>query len=166
MNERSPKETIKVAGNQKEDATRYQKPWEDQPYQFLVYPSTSPRRERLYLPLSTRSSSPHPHDAQPILPQGRQAKGGLYLKQKRPVKRMAKDYYLPKNKPPSSKKWSKRKRMQILSYHLPWHTTYLLGGSLPQKRLSDLLPKKIDIKNQRLMLSAIRQASAIPIYPA
>ena len=76
MNERSPKETIKVAGYQKEDATRYQKPWEDQPYQFLVYPSTSPRRERLYLPLSTRSSNPHPHDAQPILPQGRQAKGG------------------------------------------------------------------------------------------
>jgi hypothetical protein len=61
-----------------------------------VYPSTSLRKERLYLPLSTRSSSPHPHDAQPILPQGRQAKGGLYLKQKRPVKRMAKDYYLPK----------------------------------------------------------------------
>ena len=60
MNERSPKETIKVAGNQKEDATLYQKPGENQPYQFLVYPSTSPRRERLYLPLSTRSSSPHP----------------------------------------------------------------------------------------------------------
>ena len=96
MNERSPKETIKVAGNQQEDATLYKKPGENQPYQFLVYPSTSPRRERLYLPLSTRSSSPHPHDAQPILPQGRQAKGGLYLKQKRPVKRMAKNYYLPK----------------------------------------------------------------------
>ena len=76
MNERSPKETTKVAGNQKEDATLYKKPGENQPYQFLVYPSTSPRRERLYLPLSTRSSSPHPHDAQPILPQGRQAKGG------------------------------------------------------------------------------------------
>jgi hypothetical protein len=26
MNERSPKETIKVAGNQKEDATLYQEP--------------------------------------------------------------------------------------------------------------------------------------------
>jgi len=60
MNERSPKETIKVAGNQKEDATLYKKPGENQPYQFLVYPSTSLRKERLYLPLSTRPSSPHP----------------------------------------------------------------------------------------------------------
>ena len=165
MNERSPKETIKVAGYQKEDATRYQKPWEDQPYQFLVYPSTSPRRERLYLPLSTRSSNPHPTmTSQSSLKEGK-------LKEETPktketCQKDGKELLPSKNKPPSSKKWSKRKRMQILSYHLPWHRTYLLGGSLPQKRLSDLLPKKIDIKNQRLMLSAIRQASAIPIYPA
>jgi len=80
-----------------------------------VYPSTSPRRERLYLPLSTRSSSPHPHDAQPILPQGRQAKGGLYLKQKRPVKRMAKDYYLPRT-----------------SHHLQKSEAKGRGASIPQ----------------------------------
>ena len=48
MNERSPKETIKVAGNQKEDATLYKKPGENQPYQFLVYPSASLRKKRLY----------------------------------------------------------------------------------------------------------------------
>ena len=52
---------------------------------------------------------------QPILPQGRQAKGGLYLKQKRPVKRMAKDYYLPRT-----------------SHHLQKSEAKGRGASIPQ----------------------------------
>ena len=103
MNERSPKETIKVAGNQKEDATLYKKPGENQPYQFLVYPSTSPRRERLYLPLSTRSSSPHPTmTSQSSLKEGK-------LKEETPktketCQKDGKGLLPSKNKPPSSKK--------------------------------------------------------------
>jgi hypothetical protein len=53
------------------------------------------KRETILTSFNQAFESPL-HDAQPILPQGRQAKGGLYLKQKRPVKRMAKNYYLPK----------------------------------------------------------------------
>ena len=100
MNERSPKETIKVAGNQKEDATLYKKPGENQPYQFLVYPSTSPRRERLYLPLSTRSSSPHPTmTSQSSLKEGK-------LKEETPktketCQKDGKGLLPPKNKPPT-----------------------------------------------------------------
>ena len=75
MNERSPKETIKVAGNQKEDATLSQEPWE----KALPIPGVpiniTEKRETILTSFNQAFESPL-HDDQPILPQGRQAKGG------------------------------------------------------------------------------------------
>ena len=75
MNERSPKETIKVAGNQKEDATLSQEPWK----KALPIPGVpiniTEKRETILTSFNQAFESPL-HDDQPILPQGRQAKGG------------------------------------------------------------------------------------------
>ena len=98
MNERSPKETIKVAGNQKEDATLSQEPWE----KALPIPGVpiniTEKRETILTSFNQAFESPL-HDDQPILPQGRQAKGGLPIT-KETCHKDGKVLPLSKTKPP------------------------------------------------------------------
>ena len=73
MNERSPKETIIVVKNKK-GRIPTTKLREQQPCQPPKYPSTSPRKERIPL-TSFHPRLRDPKQNQPLLPQGRQAKG-------------------------------------------------------------------------------------------
>ena len=76
MNERSPKETIKVAGNQKRTLPFTRNLEKKSPLPIPGVPiKTTEKSETILTSFNQVFESP-PYDDQPILPQGRQAKGG------------------------------------------------------------------------------------------
>ena len=133
---------------------------EQQPCQIPAYPSTSPRKERQSKPLFFQDSeTTHHHKNQPLLLQERQAKG-RNIKDKRDLSQGWQRTTTFQDQATIFKK-VKQKEEEADSIISPtWPPTYLLEGSLPPLQLSKLLQK------DRYKKSAIRQASAIPIYPA
>ena len=77
MNERSPKETIKVAGNQKRTLPFTRNLEKKSPLPIPGVPINITEKSETILTSFNQVFESPPYDDQPILPQGRQAKGGL-----------------------------------------------------------------------------------------
>ena len=103
------------------------------------------KREYPY-PLFIQDSEAHHHKNQPLLPQGRQAKGGDILT-KETCHKDGKELLPSKNKPPSSKSEAKGRGSRF--FHIACMTSYLSVRRLPTPIATlQTAPKNIDIKNQ------------------
>ena len=104
----------------------------------LKYPSTSPRKERIPL-TSFHPGLRDPSPQKPATPPSRKAsERRKHQRQKRPVTRTAKNYYLPKTSHHLQKSEAKGRGSRF--FHIACMTSYLsVKGSLPPLQLSKLL---------------------------